>query len=131
MCRGHSGAVTHLDFSANSSFIQSTATDLALLLWDTKGNAIKVPFLLIDSFFNPFLFGPFFSHFSSHFLRAPKFPPPPHLLDPLPYTPAAGPFVPARLSVGDVDVRVRLGGAGHLAGPQRVLGRARLPSVAG
>lgn len=41
VCRGHSGAVTHLDFSANSQYLQSNANDCALLYWDTTGNQVK------------------------------------------------------------------------------------------
>lgn len=41
VCRGHSGTVCHLDFSANSQFLQSNGQDLALLLWDLFGNQVK------------------------------------------------------------------------------------------
>eukprot|EP01033_Poteriospumella_lacustris_P007987 gene7987-5748_t len=41
VCRGHSGAVTHLDFSANSQYLQSNGTDYSILYWDMTGNQIK------------------------------------------------------------------------------------------
>lgn len=41
VCRGHSGGVTHLDFSANSQYIQSNGTDYSILYWDVTGNQIK------------------------------------------------------------------------------------------
>lgn len=41
VCRGHSGAVTHIDFSVNSKFLQSNGTDASILYWDICGNQIK------------------------------------------------------------------------------------------
>eukprot|EP01042_Synura_sphagnicola_P000320 gene320-331_t len=40
VCRGHGGAVTHLDFSSNSRFIQSNGADDSLLFWDVRGNPV-------------------------------------------------------------------------------------------
>jgi hypothetical protein len=37
LCRGHPGAITHLDFSTNSQYIQSNCTDFALIYWDIQG----------------------------------------------------------------------------------------------
>jgi WD40 repeat protein len=39
VCRGHSGAVTHIDFSTTSKYIQSNGTDAALLFWETATGA--------------------------------------------------------------------------------------------
>ena len=41
VCRGHSGCVSHIDFSSNSQYLQSNGTDFALLLWDIQGNQVK------------------------------------------------------------------------------------------
>ncbi|RYH27855.1 hypothetical protein EON65_12920 [archaeon] len=49
VCRGHSGAVTHIDFSANSQYIQSNANDYSLLYWDTSGSQIKHSFSMRDT----------------------------------------------------------------------------------
>ena len=48
VCRGHASAVMHLDFSANSQYLQSNSDDLALLLWDLFGNQVKNLPLLRD-----------------------------------------------------------------------------------
>ena len=48
VCRGHMGAVTHLDFSANSLYIQSNGADHALLFWDIRGNQVKLASSLRD-----------------------------------------------------------------------------------
>ena len=42
VCRGHSGAVTHIDISANSQYLQSNGTDASILYWDISGNQIKL-----------------------------------------------------------------------------------------
>lgn len=41
VCRGHYDSISHIDFSANSKFIQSNGEDNMLLFWDTEGNQIK------------------------------------------------------------------------------------------
>ena len=45
VCRGHIGAITHLDFSLTASprqpYIQSNGSDKALLYWDIEGNQVK------------------------------------------------------------------------------------------
>jgi WD40 repeat protein/Ca2+-binding EF-hand superfamily protein len=41
VCKGHSEAVTHIDFSSNSKYLQSNGEDLALLYWDMNGSEIK------------------------------------------------------------------------------------------
>jgi WD40 repeat protein/Ca2+-binding EF-hand superfamily protein len=48
VCRGHSGAVTHIDFSLNSQFLQSNATDCSLLYWNLSGNQITHSFSMKD-----------------------------------------------------------------------------------
>ena len=48
VCRGHSGGITHIDFSHNSQFLQSNGNDYALLFWDTKGNQVKSSDVLRD-----------------------------------------------------------------------------------
>jgi WD40 repeat protein/Ca2+-binding EF-hand superfamily protein len=48
ICRGHTGPITHLDFSANSQYIQSNGTDYALLFWDVEGNQVKKSACLRD-----------------------------------------------------------------------------------
>jgi WD40 repeat protein len=49
VCRGHMGAVTHLDFSANSQYLQSNGADHALLFWDVRGNQVKLASSLRDT----------------------------------------------------------------------------------
>lgn len=41
VCRGHSGGVTHIDFSMDSLYLQSNGTDYSLLFWDASGNQVK------------------------------------------------------------------------------------------
>jgi microtubule-associated protein-like 6 len=41
VCRGHTGPVLHMDFSATSQLLQSNGQDHALLYWDVYGNQIK------------------------------------------------------------------------------------------
>jgi WD40 repeat protein len=36
VCKGHNGPVIHIDFSANSKFLQSNSSDYALMFWDIK-----------------------------------------------------------------------------------------------
>lgn len=48
VCRGHSGAVIHLDFSVNSQYIQSNGNDHSLLYWDVSGNQIRQGQLMRD-----------------------------------------------------------------------------------
>lgn len=54
VCRGHSGGVTHIDFSANSQYLQSNGTDYSLLYWDTTGNQIKQSFSMRDTLWATF-----------------------------------------------------------------------------
>jgi microtubule-associated protein-like 6 len=41
ICRGHTGAITQLDFSASSQYIQSNGTEHALMFWDVEGIQVK------------------------------------------------------------------------------------------
>ena len=41
VCRGHASAVTHIDFSSNSQYLQSNSADFGLLFWDILGNPVK------------------------------------------------------------------------------------------
>eukprot|EP01039_Chlorochromonas_danica_P011314 gene11314-12624_t len=54
VCRGHSGAVTHIDFSASSQYLQSNSTDYSLLYWDISGNQIKQSFSMRDTIWASF-----------------------------------------------------------------------------
>eukprot|EP01032_Pedospumella_encystans_P008376 gene8376-9951_t len=49
VCRGHAGSITHLDFSANSQYIQSNGLDYALMFWDIEGNQVKKSVSLRDT----------------------------------------------------------------------------------
>ena len=51
VCRGHTGPVTHIDFSANGKYIQSNAGegDNSIQYWDTMGNLIKSHLKLRDT----------------------------------------------------------------------------------
>jgi WD40 repeat protein/Ca2+-binding EF-hand superfamily protein len=48
VCRGHSGAVTHIDFAANSQFLQSNSTDGSIMYWNLSGNQITHSFSMKD-----------------------------------------------------------------------------------
>jgi WD40 repeat protein len=41
VCTGHSSYVTHLDFSADSMYLQSTSGDYELLFWQSTGNIFR------------------------------------------------------------------------------------------
>lgn len=41
VCRGHTAPVQHIDFSANSQYLQSDSLDGSLNFWDVRGNMIK------------------------------------------------------------------------------------------
>jgi WD40 repeat protein len=41
VCSGHSSVVTHLDWSADSQFLQSNSQDYELLFWQASGNIFR------------------------------------------------------------------------------------------
>jgi microtubule-associated protein-like 6 len=48
-CRGHSGKVEHIDFSADGQFIQSNCSNGELLFWDVERGEQQVPKLVRDT----------------------------------------------------------------------------------
>ena len=57
VCTGHNGPVIHLDFSANSKFLQSNAGDFSLMFWDIKVLLFRIVF---SCFIFKFFFAPIF-----------------------------------------------------------------------
>ena len=48
VCCGHSSVVTHIDFSSDSMYLQSTSADYELLFWQSSGNIYRFASKLRD-----------------------------------------------------------------------------------